>query len=179
MTRAGRGGPFVIPVAVLRKHPGTRRQVVVSGPISDLDVSNSRVEPGSAVDLDVVLESVLGGIVVTGTVSASWQGECGRCLEPATGRLVAQVREVYTDQADPELEYAMTDDWLDLEPLAHDACILELPLAPLCGPDCLGLCPECGANRNYESCTCTDKTDPRWAGLAGLGALDATYEWRK
>ena len=179
MTRAGRGGPFVIPVAVLRKHPGTRRQVVVSGPISDLDVSNSRVEPGSPVDLDVVLESVLGGIVVTGIVSASWQGECGRCLEPATGRLVAQVREVYTDQADPELEYAMTDDWLDLEPLAHDACILELPLAPLCGPDCLGLCPECGANRNYESCTCTDKTDPRWAGLAGLGALDATYEWRK
>jgi len=179
MTRAGRGGPFVIHVSVLRKHPGTRRQVVVSGPISDLDVSNSRVEPGSAVDLDVVLESVLGGIVVTGTVSASWQGECGRCLEPATGRLVAQVREVYTDQADPELEYAMTDDWLDLEPLAHDACILELPLAPLCGPDCLGLCPECGANRNYESCTCTDKTDPRWAGLAGLGALDATHEWRK
>jgi len=72
----------------------------------------------------------------------------------------------------------MTDDWLDLEPLAHDACILELPLAPLCGPDCLGLCPECGANRNHETCTCTEKTDPRWAGLAGLGAFEAIPEWR-
>jgi uncharacterized protein len=117
-------------VAVLRKHPGTRRRLKVTGPIADLDVSNSRVEPGSAVELDVVLESVLGGVVVTGTVSACWEGECRRCLETATGRLLARVREVYTDHADPEIEYAMTDDWLDLEPLAHDACILELPLAP-------------------------------------------------
>ena len=119
---------------------GLRRRLKVAGPIADLDVRNSRWKPGSAVDLDVVLESVLGGVVVTGTVSARWEGECSRCLEAATGRLVALVREVYTDQADPEIEYTMTDDWLDLEPLAHDACILELPLAPLCGPDCLGLC---------------------------------------
>ena len=179
MTRTGRGGPFVVAVAVLRKHPGTLRRLKVSGPIIDLDVRNSRVEPGAAVDLDLVLESMLGGVVVTGTVSACWQGECSRCLEAATGRLVAPVREVYTDQADPEIEYSMTDDWLDLEPLAHDACILELPLAPLCGPDCLGLCPECGANLNHETCTCTEKTDPRWAGLAGLGAHEAIPEWRK
>ena len=179
MTRTGRGGPFVVAVAVLRKNPGTRRRLKVTGPIADLDVSNSRVEPGSAVELDVVLESVLGGMVVTGTVSACWEGECRRCLETATGRLLARVREVYTDHADPEIEYAMTDDWLDLEPLAHDACILELPLAPLCGPDCLGLCPECGVNRNRETCTCTEKTDRQWAGLAGLGALEAIPEWRK
>jgi len=153
--------------------------VKVFSPIDELDVLNSRVEPGSGVDLDVVLESVLGGVVVTGTVAAFWHGECSRCLEPASGRLVARVREVYTDQADPEIEYAMTDDWLDLEPLAHDACILELPLAPLCGPDCLGLCPGCGVNRNCETCKCTEKTDPRWAGLAGLGAPEAIPEWRK
>ena len=179
MTRTGRGGPFVVAVAVLRKNPGTRRRLKVTGPIADLDVSNSRVEPGSAVELDVVLESVLGGVVVTGTVSACWEGECRRCLETATGRLLARVREVYTDHADPEIEYAMTDDWLDLEPLAHDACILELPLAPLCGPDCLGLCPECGVNRNHETCTCKEKTDPRWAALSELGAPQAIPEWRE
>jgi uncharacterized protein len=179
VTRTGHGGPFVVGVAVLRKHPGTRRRLKVNGPIADLEVSNSRVKPGSEVDLDVVLESVLGAVVVTGTVSACWEGECRRCLEPATGDVVARVREVYTDRADPELEYSMTDDWLDLEPLAHDACILELPLAPLCGPDCLGLCPECGANRNHETCTCTETTDPRWAGLAGLGDLEVIPEWRK
>jgi uncharacterized protein len=179
MTRNDRKGRFVVGVAALRKHPGTRRRVKIAGPIAELEVSNSRVQAGSPVEVEVVLESVLGGVVVAGTVSASWEGECGRCLEPATGRLVARVRELYCDDADAELDYAMTADWLDLEPLAHDACILELPLAPLCEPDCLGLCPECGVNRNHETCTCTEKTDPRWAALAELGVPRAVPEWRE
>jgi uncharacterized protein len=86
---------------------------------------------------------------------------------------------VYSEQADPELEYPLSADWLDLEPLAHDACILELPLAPLCRNDCLGLCPECGVNRNNETCTCTARTDPRWAALDSLGGVEALPEWRK
>ena len=63
----------------------------------------------------MVLESVPGGVVVNGTVSARWEGECRRCLEPATGRLLARVRELCSDDADPELGYPMTADWLDLE----------------------------------------------------------------
>ncbi len=179
MTRTGRGGPFVVGIAALRKHPGTRRRLHVVGPIAELAVTDSRVPEGSDVDVDVVLESMIGGVVVAGTVSAVWEGECRRCLEPANGRLVAQVREIFSDDPEPELGYAMTPDWLDLEPLAHDACILELPLAPLCGLDCLGLCPDCGANRNHETCTCTAKTDPRWAALAGLVANEAEPEWRE
>jgi uncharacterized protein len=142
-------------------------------------VSGSRVEPGSDVDVDVTLESVLGGVVVTGTVTAVWQGECRRCLEQATGRLVANVKELYSDDADLELGYSTTAEWLDLEPLAHDACILELPLAPLCGPDCLGLCPDCGVNRNRETCNCTERNDPRWAALLGLDSDQVEPEWRE
>jgi uncharacterized protein len=166
-------------VALLRKHPGTTRRVEAAGPIEDLVVIDSRVPEGSEVEVDVLVESVLGGVVVSGTVSADWEGACRRCLEPTTGRIVAKVRELYADDADPELGYAMTADWLDLEPLAHDACILELPLAPLCGPDCLGLCPECGANRNHETCGCSEKTDPRWAALSGLATPQAIPEWRE
>jgi len=179
VTRKDGRRPFAVAVAVLRKHPGMRSQLKVSAPIPDLQVSYSKVPEESEVELDVVLESVLGGVVVHGTVSADWEGECRRCLERATGRLVTQVRELFSDDADPELDYPMTADWLDLEPLAHDACILELPLAPLCGPDCLGLCPECGVNRNHESCTCSEKADPRWAALSGLGAPPAIPEWRE
>ena len=179
MSRNDHRGPFAVGVAVLRKHPGTRRRVKAVGPIAKLEVSNSRIAEGSDVEVDVVLESVPGGVVVNGTVSARWEGECRRCLEPATGRLLARVRELCSDDADPELGYPMTADWLDLELLAHDACILELPLAPLCRPDCLGLCPECGANRNHETCTCTETTDPRWAALSGLGAPQAVPEWRE
>jgi uncharacterized protein len=179
VTKNGRGGRFVVGVALLRKHPGTRRELKLSGPIAELEVTNSRVPEGSPVEVDVALESVFGGVVVSGTVSACWEGECGRCLGPATGRICVDVREVYSEQADPELEYPLTADWLDLEPLAHDACILELPLAPLCRPDCLGLCPGCGVNRNNETCTCTERTDPRWAALDSPGALEAIPEWRK
>jgi uncharacterized protein len=179
VTRSDRRGPLVVGVAVLRKHPGTQKRVKITGSIPELEVSDSRVPPDSNVEVDVLLESVLGGMVVSGTVSGHWEGECRRCLETATGTLSAQVRELYSDDADPELGYPMTADWLDLEPLAHDACILELPLALLCGPDCLGLCPECGANRNHETCTCSDKTDPRWAALSGLGAPQAIPEWRE
>jgi uncharacterized protein len=179
VTRNARGGPFVVGVAALRKHPGTRRRFDFVGPIAELEVTNSRVREGSDVEVDVVLESILGGVVATGTVVADWQGECRRCLEPASGRLVARVQELFSDEPDPELGYAMTADWLDLEPLAHDACILELPLAPLCGPGCLGLCPGCGVNRNNETCTCTEKLDPRWAVLSGLGAPEAESDWRE
>ena len=179
MTRGERRGPLVVGVAVLRKHPGTTRRVSVAAPIEELEVIDSRVPRDSEVEVDVLVESVLGGVVVSGTVSADWEGACRRCLEPARGRLVAKVRELYSDDADPELSYSMTADWLDLEPLAHDACILELPLAPLCGPDCLGLCPGCGANRNHESCSCAEVTDPRWAALSGLAAPRAIPEWRE
>ena len=67
-----------------------------------------------------------------------------------------------------DLTYAIGSDWLDLEPIVHDACILELPLAPLCRDDCQGLCPVCGANRNSETCSCEAPVDPRWSALAVL-----------
>ena len=99
--------------------------------------------PAADVDVDVVLESVLGGVVVSGTVSRRLGGRVPAVPRardrPARGRASASCarRTPTRSSATP-----MTADWLDLEPLAHDACILELPLAPLCRPDCLGLCPE-------------------------------------
>ena len=68
--------------------------------------------------------------------------------------------------------YPLAGDELDLEPLARDAVLLELPLAPLCTEDCQGLCPTCGANRNTESCDCAPPADPRWAALDVLRDAD-------
>jgi uncharacterized protein len=120
------------------------------------------------VALDLTLASYAGGIMVTGTVSAPWQGECRRCGGPVEGRVVAEVLERYAPvgASDRDEEaYPLTGDELDLEPLARDAILLELPLAPLCTEDCKGLCPTCGANRNTESCDCSPPADPRWAAL--------------
>ncbi|MDA8292425.1 MAG: DUF177 domain-containing protein [Actinomycetota bacterium] len=133
-----------------------------------LEVSGSRVPEGSPVRASVLLESVHGGILVSGTVSAGWTGACRRCLEDASGALSVPVRELCVEGGDVETTYALVGDELDLEPIAHDACILELPLAPLCREGCLGLCPECGADRNRERCSCGPAPDPRWGPLVAL-----------
>jgi uncharacterized protein len=162
--------PFVVEVAALRRDPGSARRVSLAAPRTGLAVPTSVIDEVEPVRLDALLESVTEGILVTGVVTARWRGDCRRCLEAATGLLEVEVRELCVEEPDEvETVYRLDGDQLDLAPLVHDACILELPLAPLCSEECLGLCPECGANRNAEACACTAPVDPRWGALAALG----------
>jgi uncharacterized protein len=157
--------PFVVHVAKLRQVAATRWHERREGGLEGLECSGSAVPVGALLVADVTLESALGGIAVTGAVIAPWAGSCRRCLEPASGVLEVKVRELYTEGGDGDEPYPLVEDELDLEPLVHDAVLLELPQAPLCRSDCLGLCAVCGANRNEEPCTCDTPRDPRWAGL--------------
>jgi len=159
---------FVVPVGALRRAPGSRRRVQVESELEGLSVSGSHVPEGQPVRLEAVLEAVHDGILVSGTVTTLWAGGCRRCLEEARGELRVEVRELCVEDGDEETTYALGPEELDLAPIAHDACILDLPLAPLCSEECLGLCPECGANRNLERCACVPSPDPRWAQLVLL-----------
>ena len=161
-------GRWTVPVAALLREPGARRRVRVAGPVAGLDVTSSRVPEEADVELDAVLESVHGGVLVSGTLRAPWSGECRRCLEPASGWLEVKLRELCVDSGDAETTYGLAGDELDLRPIVHDACILALPLAPLCREGCLGLCPECGADRNVERCSCGTSPDSRQAPLVVL-----------
>jgi uncharacterized protein len=126
----------------------------------------SSVDAEVPVEVDVALEAIGGrAVVAEGTVTALWHGECRRCLAPSGGTLRLPVRELYTEDGDGDETYPLTDDTLDLEPLARDAIMLELPTAPLCRPDCQGLCPTCGADRNAGACGCGSAPDPRWSAL--------------
>ncbi len=168
-----RGRPFVLNVRSLRARPGTRQEVNLEGTLPGMFVSSARVPDDAAVRFDGYVESTLGGVTVAGEVTGPWTGVCRRCLEEASGELVAQVRELCRDPREAAGEedepYPVGHDELDLQPIVRDACILELPLAPLCSDSCLGLCPTCGANRNRDECSCDVSTDPRWSALAGLG----------
>lgn len=164
--------PFVVHVAKLRRVLGTRWHEVRSGTIDDLACSGSRVPAGAELQADVTLESIAGGVDVTGFVLASWTGECRRCLTTAAGTLKIPVRELYTEDGDGEDTYPLIDDEVDLEDLVHDAVLLELPIAPLCDEGCLGLCPMCGVNRNEQTCTCATPCDERWAALDVLRVPD-------
>ncbi|MDQ1397817.1 MAG: hypothetical protein QOG64_3076, partial [Acidimicrobiaceae bacterium] len=161
--------PFAVNVHALRRHPGDRTSEQRHGRLPGLQVTGSHVPDDAEVSIDAVLEGVNGGVVVTATVDTTWVGECRRCLEAAHGVVHGEMRELYEQDSDGEETYPLAGDQLDLAPLARDAVLLELPLAPLCTEDCQGLCPECGANRNEGDCGhASVPTDPRWAALDAL-----------
>lgn len=169
--------PWLVPVTTLRRQPGARREERRVGQIGELSVVGS-VVPASAEAVAVaVLDSAVGGIEVTAEIRAPWQGECRRCLRPLTGELRCEVRELYRPRSehigpDPDEDtYPFEGDHLDLSPMVRDALLLELPLAPLCGEDCRGLCPACGADLNAGPCGCAASLgDPRWGVLDVLRA---------
>lgn len=136
----------------------------------------------SEIDLDLRLEAVAEGVLVTGTVSGDTAGQCARCLETLDGTVNVFLTELYaypdsvTDQtSDADDIHRITDDQVDLEQAVIDAVGLDLPMVPLCRDDCRGLCPDCGvrldtADRDHHH----EKIDPRWAGLRETFAMGGT-----
>ena len=131
------------------------------------------VAAGNVLSLDVRLESVMEGVLVSGTASAAVTGQCARCLEPLVDRLEVELVELFaypdtaTDNStDPDEVSRVVDGLVDLEPVVRDAVLLALPQAPLCSEDCPGLCPECGGKRAELSPDHRHETiDPRRAAL--------------
>ena len=161
--------PFLVNVADLAGHPGARRRERVSGTLGALRVVDASVPADSHVVVDTLLEWVSDGVLATGTASAPWVGECRRCLGPVGGELVVEFRELFSGEAEDGEGYPLRGEHIDFAPLAREVVILELPLAPLCAEDCLGLCATCGADLNAGLCSCVPEAgDPRWAALDAL-----------
>lgn len=167
--------PLVLDTRELGRRPGSQREVSRSVPApADLGIEVLSVPEGAPVELDLRLEAVMEGVLVTGTAQAELAGECARCLDPIEDDIVARFQElfVYDDsEADEEDEGVsrLEADLVDLEPLLRDAVVLALPFQPLCMEDCPGLCVECGANlKDDPDHSHEAPIDPRWAGLAAL-----------
>ncbi len=173
--------PLVLDTRELGRRPGSMRTLQFPAPApGDLGVELIAVPAGSDVDLDLRLESVMEGVLVSGTATVALAGECGRCLEPVQDTLAVRLQELYaypesTTQATAgdEETAVMEGDLLDLEPALRDAVVLSLPLTPLCRPDCAGLCADCGERlddlpEDHQH----DATDIRWAALQDLLSAD-------
>lgn len=133
---------------------------------------------GSDVELDVRLEAVLEGVVVSGTARAAVTGECVRCLDPLSESLETDFAELFVHpgrEGDDETRW-LEDDLIDLEPVLRDAVVLLLPLQPVCEDDCPGLCAQCGARLADDPGHEHEDVDPRWAALRGLVDPDAPRE---
>jgi len=166
--------PLVLDTRDLPRSPGAMRAVerVVPAP-EHLGLELIRVPVGAELTLRLRLESVTEGILVSATVQAPLQGECGRCLRAISDLFEVSYQELYayehstTDDTTDEDEVGrMQGDLIDLEPELRDAVVLALPNNPLCRADCPGLCPECGVHWDeLPEDHGHRQVDPRWAAL--------------
>ena len=138
------------------------------------------VPQGQPIELELRLESVVEGVLVTGSVHATATGACVRCLDPVSHPVDARFQELfaYADRAahhrevgaedDEAEEHQIVDDLIDLEPVLRDAVVPSLPFQPVCREDCPGLCSECGAHLSEDPEHHHEVIDPRWAALQSL-----------
>ena len=144
---------------------------------------------GEEIHLEMRLESVTQGVLVSAELSAIADGECMRCLDPIELQIDRRIQELYRyapekphtkaerkrarqegDDLDQDEVLMMDADFINLEGPIRDAIVLDLPVNPFCSPDCPGLCPGCGIKwSSLESTHSHPVIDPRWAGLSGLG----------
>ena len=163
---------------LLGEAPGSHRDVAVE--VRTLELGDELVL-GAPVDVRVRVARTNRGMVVTGRVRTALEDACGRCLAPLRTPVDAAIEEEVLPLLDlqsglpldfstePEA-FRLTDHHeLDLEPLAREAIQLAAPIAPVCRPDCRGLCPECGGDLNLAPHDHGPApVDPRLAGLMDL-----------
>ena len=159
-------------IADLLGRPGEYRDFEISRTLSGIQTPVA--ELGSTpVRGTMRAESVVEGILVTGTVTGSAVVRCARCLEETEAALALDVCELFVtpghELAEGEEAYRISGQEIHLEPMLRDAVALDLPFKPVCSADCKGLCAHCGRNLNESQCGCAeDETDPRWAELEAL-----------
>ncbi|MFS3128887.1 YceD family protein [Nocardioides sp. Bht2] len=172
--------PLVLDTRELGRRPGSQHEVHRSVPApADLGIEVLAVPEGSPVELDLRLEAVMEGVLITGTATATLEGECVRCLEPLRDDLNTRFQELFLNEdgdSNPEDDEEsgvgrLVGDLIDLEPLLRDAVVLALPFQPLCEDDCPGLCIECGVRlKDDPEHGHEEPIDPRWAGLTSFSA---------
>jgi uncharacterized protein len=169
--------PLAVNIRRLGRRPGEMLSLhdTVPSP-SRIGLELIGIQAGAPLDLNLRVESVSEGVLVTGTLTAPISGECARCLTQFDGRVNVALTELFaypdsiTEATTEDDEVGrVIDDIVDLEQPIIDAVGLELPFAPVCRPDYPGLCPRCGISlATAEPGHHHDEIDPRWAKLAGM-----------
>ena len=152
------------------------------------------VPAGEFIEVDVRLESVTEGVLLSADVYAVAKGECIRCLDPVEIVIERKIQELYNyeptnergkkkkrdeDEIDLDLEdeLMMDGNIMDLETPIRDAVVLTLPINPLCDEECLGLCPECGGKwADLPEDHAHEVIDARWASLGSLTLDDPDFK---
>ncbi|MFQ3314785.1 MAG: hypothetical protein ACI85J_000454 [Candidatus Poriferisodalaceae bacterium] len=141
------------------------------------EIADVRIAKDSVVAAELVLSQVREGVLVSGTLSVPWVGECSRCLFPVDGLAEAFVQELFELNPKEGESYLLGEEIADLTPMARDSLLLELPIAAV-------PCPFQEPCENYpqelidsgialkflekERAETGSVSDPRWAALGNL-----------
>lgn len=168
-------------IADVRRRPGTQRHLVRTFSVEELGTiatSSATVPPDGEVVVEGELEASGLEVVLTGSVTAPWEGACRRCLDDVVGEVTAELREVFSPHEVEGETWPVEGDSIDLGPVVHETVLLSLPLVPLCRPDCEGPDPDrFPARVEGDPALAADEDDevpaapagdPRWAALDGL-----------
>lgn len=154
--------------------PGAKRDVSISPSLEGVHVELARLDPEPIMG-DLSLESVVEGVLVTGSLGGEVTCRCARCLGEFDTELQVELCELFAAPGHLEEEedaYRVAGEEIDLEPMLRDELTLALPLNPLCREDCEGMCARCGRDLNDGACDCAeDSSDPRWAALDEVRAM--------
>jgi uncharacterized protein len=174
--RRSAANPWTVELRELGRRAGSMQELDRTLPAPDgWKVELIGVPVGAPVHLQLRLESVMEGVLVSGQADVPVAGSCARCLEPLEDTLELDLQELFaypgstTEATSEEDEVRLVEgETLDLEPMVRDAVVLALPLSPVCDENCSGLCVDCGQRLDDLPADHTHEViDPRWAGLAG------------
>lgn len=181
--------PLVLDTRELGRRPGAMASLSRSAEApDDLGTDVIRVPTGAPVQLDLRLESVMEGVLVSGSVTAQAVGACVRCLEEVHVPVDVSFQElfVYTDRVvhadevgDDDDRLELDGDLADLDPVLRDAVVPALPFQPVCRVDCPGLCSQCGARLADDPTHHHEMLDPRWAALAEMAGAPADTDEKR
>ena len=126
----------------------------------------ANVRAGTPMHIEVRLEGLHDGVLVSAEIDTTADGECVRCLDPLSLPVQVEFQELFAYSVDEAFDFAVQDDHVNLEPVVRDAVVLSLPFQPVCRPDCPGLDPVTGEKlADDPDRTPAEVLDPRWAAL--------------
>ena len=183
--------PWAVSVAQVASRPGQSKEIDATFPAPS-GIGDEIVSVVGSFD------SIVDGLILNARISAPVHAECTRCLKPIQRDWTVNVTsffpyedksaagkggkagkngkeeevDIIAGEDEAEDTYPLLDGgaWADLEALLRDTLVEELPLQPLCKPDCKGLCSQCGIDLNENPDHQHDMTDIRFAALEGLKA---------
>jgi uncharacterized protein len=163
--------PYVQHVRDLVRHPGEMRERHLDITVPEhFGEGLVAVQEGSELGIDLKLESLHEGILASGTVVGTADGECARCLAPVSLPLQVEFAELFGYPADEPFDHQLDGDLLDLEPVVRDAVVLALPFQPECVDGCEDLELAPGIRLVTADAEQDKPADPRWAALQALGS---------